>query len=143
MGLFSASEILAAAEDIGNLGTAQGIRFAPHKQLVRTESKNAIRNAVGKLIMGDSLFFVTDGAWNNIQLLEYLLGFTGPASVFFTTWSISAEALTQFNAWTEAGDITSLHAILDQGIRNRKPAIYQQAAAVLRQRSEERRVGKG
>src|SRR3546814_20153177 len=131
MGLFSSSEILAAAEDIGNLGTAQGIRFAPHKQLVRTESKNAIRNAVGKLIMGDSLFFVTDGAWNNIQLLEYLLGFTGPASVFFTTWSISAEALTQFNSWTAAGDLTSLHAILAQGIRTRKPALYHPAAAVV------------
>lgn len=131
MSLFSLAE-LSATDQHGTDSTA-GLRFSPKKSLAMTESKKAIRKHLGDLQMGDSLFFMTDGAWSNIQVLEYLLQITGPANVFFTTWSISAEALSSFAAWTDAGQIQSLHAVLDQGLRNRKPDIYQQALATLKQ----------
>lgn len=132
MSLFSVKEIESVTERLNEIGSTTGVRFSPRKSLAMTESKKAIRQHIGDLQMGDSLFFMTDGAWSNIQVLEYILEFTGPANVFFTTWSISSEALSRFSAWTESGSIKSLHAILDQGLRNRKPDIYQQAIAVLK-----------
>lgn len=87
-----------------------------------------IHQAIGNMDQAwENLFFLTDGAWSNIQLIEYILRYTGPANVFFTTWSIAADTISALNAWKESGQILSIWAILDQGIRNRKPEILQQA----------------
>ncbi|WP_374949616.1 hypothetical protein [Mucilaginibacter sp.] len=74
---------------------------------------------------------MTDGAWSNYDLLEYILVITGAAEVSFTTWAISEVAINRFLTWKAAGMITELNAVIDVGLRNRKPAVFQQAVAAF------------
>jgi hypothetical protein len=92
---------------------------------------DVIRKEIGALEAGKAVWFMTDGAWSNYHLLEYILELTGPAEVFFTTWAISEDAITRFLNWKAAGMITELAAVIDVGLRNRKPAIFQQAQAAF------------
>lgn len=95
------------------------------------EDLKLIRNTIGELTPNSSVFFMTNGAWSNINILEYILELTGPADVFFSTWSISADAIRKFTSWKEAGTIRNVSAVMDIGIRNRKPELYQQAIAAF------------
>lgn len=93
---------------------------------------SVISQAIGNLNYHSTIFFMTDGAWSNIELLEYILNFTGPAALYFTTWSIASDTITRLHSWQEKGLILDSFVILDQGIRNRKPEILQQASAVFK-----------
>lgn len=81
---------------------------------------------------GEAIYYMTDGAWSNIDLIENLLSITGPADLYFCTWSISTDAIRKFTEWQETGLIKSIHALLDQGIRNRKPELLQQSTAAFK-----------
>jgi len=124
--LFSNSdiEILSPGE---TAGAASAAGVAAVQQYVTGETLDLIGKTIGSLRPGESIFFKTDGAWSNIELLEFILMQTGPADVYFTTWSISSEAIARFTSWRQQGIINNLVTILDTGIRNRKPEIYQQA----------------
>lgn len=91
------------------------------------DKMSVIADAIGDLDHGNNIFFLTDGAWSNIDLIGYILNTTGPARLFFTTWSIAADTISKLGAWKDNGQLFSIHAILDQGIRNRKPEILQLA----------------
>ena len=95
------------------------------------EDIEKIREIVGQLPVTGAVFFMTNGAWSNIRLIEYLLDCSGPAELYFSTWSLSAEAVRKFVSWRDAGTIRRLVAVLDEGIRNRKPEIYQEAIAAF------------
>src|SRR5690554_1058411 len=72
---------------------------------------STIHTAIGNLDQAwENLFFLTDGVWSNIQLIEYILRYTGPANVFFTTWSIASDTISALNAWKESGQILSIWA---------------------------------
>lgn len=79
-----------------------------------------------------SIYFMTDGAWSNIDIIECLLSITGPAAISFCTWSISIDAIRKFTEWQASGAIKNLQVIMDQGIRNRKPEIHQQATVAFK-----------
>ncbi|HEY0056287.1 MAG TPA: hypothetical protein VGB63_13100 [Pedobacter sp.] len=98
----------------------------------RLESFKSIEEFIPKMKSGDNRLFFSDGSWSNYELMEYLLQISGPALVGFTTWSISEIGITRMNEWVQQGQIIDLYAVLDVGIRNRKPHIYQQAIATLK-----------
>ena len=52
--------------------------------------------------------FVSLGDWSTHDLLFYYLNITGPADVYFTTWSISEFAMRQLYAMVDSKLITSL-----------------------------------
>jgi hypothetical protein len=106
---------------------AEAIAFDSDASFEASTELAMIRSTIGDLQPGRSVYFKTDGAWSNWHLLEYILQLTGPAEVCFTTWAISEVAITKFLAWKDAGKITDLHAVIDVGLRNRKPAIFHQA----------------
>lgn len=81
---------------------------------------------------GQGIYFMTDGAWSNIDIISKLLELIGRCSIDFCTWSISTDAIRKFTEWQEIGLISELNVLLDQGIRNRKPEIYQQATAAFK-----------
>lgn len=78
------------------------------------------------------IFFMTDGAWSNIDVVEKLIELIGVCQIAFCTWSISTDAIRKFTQWQEDGVITNLHVLLDQGLRNRKPEIYQQSTKAFK-----------
>lgn len=105
---------------------------ALHFNTVMVDDLKRIYFHLGVLEEEGALYFMTDGAWSNIDLVEQILKITGPAEVDFCTWSIGSETLRKFAEWQGNGDIVNLNVILDQGIRNRKPEILQQASGVFR-----------
>lgn len=121
---FAVNDVPAAAKAASVL-SATGNRFVSDQRLT------VLENTIGTLQPGQSIYFKTNGAWSNIDLVEYILMQAGPAEVLFTTWSISADAIAKFSDWQASGMISSLHVILDAGIRNRKPEIYQQATGAF------------
>lgn len=94
-------------------------------------SFSEIKKHLGKMGPGANKVFFSDGSWSNYELMAYLLEITGPALVAFSTWSISEKALSMMSDWQKSGRIIDMYAVLDVGIRNRKPHIYQQAQQVI------------
>jgi len=133
MSWFSVADTQPIAEEITPISKAHAFgSVVPGKvEFISGEDLKAIKKAIGELTDKSSLFFMTKGAWSNIRLLEYILEVTGPAEVYFTTWAISEDAIRKFVSWKESGLITDLYAVMDAGLRNRKPAIYQQAIAAF------------
>lgn len=129
--LFSNQDIqtpVAAA----HTGSAEASTLCLANTFASGERLELIRNTINGLQPGCNVFFKTDGAWSNIELLEYLLELSGPANIYFSTWSISSEAITRFTQWEQSGAITGIFGILDAGLRNRKPDIYQQATGAFK-----------
>jgi len=94
--------------------------------------QDLLGEAIGAVSLNENIYIMSNGALSNIQLIEFLLNATGPAQLYFSTWSISADAIRAMQAWQDEGRLQSVHAVLDQGIRNRKPEIYQQATAAFK-----------
>src|SRR5690554_4232599 len=119
MGLFDITDLDIACP-ITEATRANGIGLdIPDAVFLSDDKLTTIKKAIGNLDDHSTVFFLTDGAWSNIQLIEYILLYTGPANVFFTTWSIAADTIRCLNALKESGKILTIFAILDQGIRNR------------------------
>lgn len=107
--------------------TAESIEFDSQADFVSAPELEIVKNKIGVLQPGKSVWFKTDGAWSNYHLLEYILQITGPAMVYFTTWAISEIAITKFLNWKSSGQIIDVYAVIDAGLRNRKPQVFQQA----------------
>lgn len=124
MSLFSSGDVkykavsnnspVVGTEDL-NIKTAAGDKIS------------TIAPAILSLEENDCIYFMTDGAWSNIDLVEKILSITGACDIHFCTWSISTDAIRKFTDWQQKGLISSLFVILDQGLSNRKPEIFQQA----------------
>lgn len=127
MKLFSTSDILPTEIPSTN---------APYCETLVLENSYASGNKIGELLPlllalqdGHSIAFMTDGGWSNIDIIQEILKITGVCSIHFCTWSISIDAIRKFVLWQEIGLIDNLKVLMDQGIRNRKPEILQQAIA--------------
>lgn len=101
-------------------------------QFIEGNNIASIELLISALGEDQSIYFMTDGAWSNIDIIEKLLSIVGCCSMAFCTWSISTDAIRKFTEWQKNGSILSLHVLLDQGLRNRKPEIYQQATAAFK-----------
>lgn len=113
------------------LSASGSVDFPNSTDAKTLKSFKEIEKHLSGMVPGTNKVFFSDGSWSNYELMAYLLGLTGPAKVAFTTWSISEKALTMMAGWMESGVVSEMFAVLDNGIRNRKPAIYQQAKGVL------------
>lgn len=130
MSLFKSSDLHDTATEL-SVNKSSGTHYIASQCFISDERQSTIRESVGALERGLSCCYVTDGAWSNIELLEHLLSITGPANLYLTTFAISAEALTRIAAWQSSLQIIETWAVLDDGLRKRKPAEYQQATGVF------------
>lgn len=131
MALFKSSDIIK--KESPKVHYPEDVHSMPFNGVFYTgEKKNQIASKIGILKAGTSIFYETQGSWSNIELLEYLLEQTGKSEIYFSTWSISEEAIRRFSIWNENNRITNIYAVVDAGLRNRKPAIYQSAIATFK-----------
>jgi len=72
-----------------------------------------ISDVIGPIRQGESIHYASLGDWSTHDLLFYLLQFTGPSSVWFTTWAISEFAVRQLFTFVESGLILRLSGIFD------------------------------
>lgn len=128
MSLFKISDLLDS-EKVSTHPKAAASATSPALSVAQGKSAKQLSETIGTLTPDNSKFYHTEGAWSNIELLQHILTSAGSANVYFCTWSISIEAIRRFVAWQEQGLIKQLFAVLDRGVRNRKPEIYQQCVA--------------
>ena len=131
--LFSSADISTGeiAPDVSQSKKANSIGLKKEFIFLNGDKRKALSDKVGVISSDVSIFFKTDGAWSMIDLVAHLLEQTGPADVHFATWSIGPEALRSFNHWQETGLILSVHGVIDEGFRNRKPDLFYQAKSTF------------
>lgn len=71
-----------------------------------------------------TIHFVCPGQWAMHELLLHLLEMTGPAAVYFTTWSLKEYPVRLLIDAMERGKILELHAVLDARVKVRNPEVF-------------------
>lgn len=78
-------------------------------------------SGLGSIKQGQDKHFYSDGAFNLIQLLLYVIKQTGPAHVFLTTYSIADESIKALKRMVDNGEILSIRYIVDNRVRSISP----------------------
>lgn len=76
---------------------------------------------LGFLTQNRDIHFYSDGAFNLIQLLLYILKQTGPADIILSTYSIAESTLYTLKKKIEQGDILSIKFLIDNRVRSISP----------------------
>ena len=63
---------------------------------------------------------ITDGTYSLYNLLDYLLDFTGPAHIFFSSFSITEAAICHLQHLKETNSLLSIRCLLDSNLRKTK-----------------------
>lgn len=91
-----------------------------------SESINAdLEKAIGKINAGESIHFDTVNKWSLHDMVVYLLNQTGPAHLYFSTWSIKEYPARIITKLKIEGALKSLNALLDYRIQTTSPDAYQ------------------
>ena len=91
------------------------------------EIKKAMRvktaaEAIGDLYPGCAIFGITKGQFSLIELIGAVLGQTGPADLFLSTWTAAGSDLSDAFSLVESGMIRSMRFLVDHTFQRRKPA---------------------
>lgn len=78
-------------------------------------------SGLGLLQPGYNKHFYSNGSFNLIQMVLYLLKQTGPAHLFLSSYSVSEESLQTLKRHVESGDILSIRFLLDSRVRTISP----------------------
>lgn len=120
----------------------------PHKQLLqqpekvwKIESSQSDIEAIscilsrpaqlGELCQGMDKHFFSDGAFNLIQLLLYVLQQTGPAHVFISTYSIAEDSIATLQRYCDNGRILSIRFLIDNRVRTISPKPFARLVATF------------
>lgn len=76
---------------------------------------------LGKLTQCVNKHFYSNGAFNLIQLVLYILRQTGPAHLFICTYSISTDSIATLVRYREQGDILDVRFLIDNRVRTISP----------------------
>ncbi len=101
-----------------------GIRFADVDNVAKVDTVADLLthpSSLGEIRQGVSKHFYSDGAFNLIQLLIYIIKQTGPAHVWLTTYSISDDSIKVLKQKVECGDILSIRFLIDNRVRSMSP----------------------
>lgn len=82
--------------------------------LERTSQLGAINQGVDK-------HFYSNGAFNLVQLMLYVLKQTGPAHVFLSTYSIAEDSISTLRRYVDDGTILSIRFLIDNRVRSISP----------------------
>lgn len=96
-----------------DVAALQGIEMLPGKLLHP--------DALGVITAGVDKHFYSNGAFNLIQLVLYLLKQTGPAHLFLSTYSISNESIGTLLKYRDRGEILSVRFLIDNRVRTISP----------------------
>lgn len=95
-----------------------------------------LKSLLPVLLPNHTYDIITDGHWSLHQMLAYLLNITGPATLWLTSWGLTAEPLQSILDMVRSGQITHLNMLLDIRVKLQSAQAYQ----VLRTMAEEANV---
>lgn len=76
---------------------------------------------LGTINQGIDKHFYSNGAFNLVQLMLYVLKQTGPAHVFLSTYSIAEDSISTLRRYVDDGTILSIHFLIDNRVRSISP----------------------
>ena len=76
---------------------------------------------LGTIEQGIDKHFYSNGAFNLVQLMLYVLKQTGPAHVFLSTYSIAEDSISTLRRYVDDGTILSIHFLIDNRVRSISP----------------------
>lgn len=82
--------------------------------LERTSQHGSVKQGVDK-------HFYSNGAFNLVQLMLYVLRQTGPAHVFLSTYSIAEDSISTLRRYVDDGTILSIRFLIDNRVRSISP----------------------
>lgn len=81
----------------------------------------SLQEIIGTIHSGKTICYTTKGRWSAHDLLAYLLKMTGPADVWFTSWSMTSKPIEGIIKMVQSGAIKSLSIVLDRRVRTTAP----------------------
>lgn len=93
---------------------------ADSKDLIVPEMLSHPSN-LGPMIKGVNKHFYSVGGFNLIQLIFYVLRFTGPANLFLTSYSISVDSINALRRKADRKEILSVKFLIDNRVRSISP----------------------
>ncbi|MBQ9363995.1 MAG: hypothetical protein IJT97_11370 [Bacteroidaceae bacterium] len=99
-------------------------RYADMENVARADEVAEVLltpHGLGLIERGKDKHFYSDGAFNLIQLIIYLVKQTGPAHVFLTSYSIAEDSLGTLRRKLEKGEILSVRFIIDNRVKSMSP----------------------
>ncbi len=94
----------------------------------KASSVRELVTAIGKLQPGKSVFTFSNGKWSSHDLLAYILQQTGPAKLWFTTWSITEGPLRLMVKLKKDGLLTDVQALIGDRVPVMSPVAWQYAS---------------
>lgn len=86
-----------------------------------TVQSNSLKEIIGDPFMGKSVVYSTRGRWSMHDMINYFLQYTGPADVYFTSWSITPKPLKGLIDLKQKGKILNLNGVVDSRIAKTSP----------------------
>ena len=96
---------------------------ARKKELRKLTRKETAAQAVAGLTNDMDIFGFTRGQFSLIELLEAVLGITGPAHIFLSTWTAAAADLTEVLQFLKTGKVLSAKFLIDFSFQRRQPEV--------------------
>lgn len=84
-----------------------------------------LATTIGHIVPNEHIHVPSMGAWSMHHLMAFILAHTGPADVWFTTWTIAEEAVRIMLQDFEAGNIRQLRALLSERTEAMNPKAHQ------------------
>jgi len=101
-----------------------------NREIRRALSARTAREAIGAITPGCEIFGVTKGQFSLIDIIEHVVGATGPVDVVLSTWTAAAADLGFAMGLISDGRIRSLRFVVDFSFPRRQP----EYCAALRER---------
>lgn len=104
--------------------SVDGIKYADIDNVAKVDEVATVLlhpRGLGILKNGVTKHFYSDGAFNLIQLVTYILQQTGPAHVLLTSYSIAEESVQVLHRKVEKGEILDVRFIIDNRVKSMSP----------------------
>ena len=111
------------ATSVGN-SSIIGVKYADVDNVAKVDEVAKVLlhpRGLGLLEHGKTKHFYSDGAFNLIQLVTYILKQTGPAHVLLTSYSIAEDSVHVLHKKVEKGEILDVRFIIDNRVKSMSP----------------------
>lgn len=86
----------------------------------------ATPSSLGKLSLERDTHYWSNGAFNLVQLLLYVLGQIGPSHLIMSSYSFGSDAVTALKRHMDKGELLSVRFLIDNRVKSLSPKPFEQ-----------------
>lgn len=111
------------ADKIADLRQLGAVHVKKRRRRVVCSAVAPAAAVIGDIEPGCSIVGITNGQFSLIDIIEHVLGFTGPADLAVSTWTMGVYDQERAAAFYANGALRSVRFIVDPSIFGRKPEL--------------------